>query len=462
MQRNINENDINSLQAKEIITIAMPAVFETLFTTFTSIIDTKMVSSMGTKAISAIAVTDQPRLFIMSTFLAINTVISALVAYKHGSNDRKGANSIYVTALILVGMGSIILGVVAALAARPIMLLCSGQADTMDMSVMYFRIIMLGMIFNTLFMANNATLRGCGFTKVTFVSNAIACLVHIVFDYLLIGGNLGFPALGIEGAAFATIIGNIVALIVNMNYMLKKDAFVSLLYSVKNEVKPTIDSVKEIYAMWKNVLVENLMTRIGFLISSSITARIGSLAMSVYAVGQHLMNVNYAIGNGFQTAAVALLGKCKGAGKYATMRKYANRILRYGLLFALVLSVLIVVFARPYYSFFNTEEVFIQMGIYVCWIIAIISPIQVTKIIFTGFLQGLGQMKQTMIAAIVAVTIVQPICNLIFIVILPWGLWGVWLSVLISQGTWLLIMRHYYAKTIATLPTEDIGIATAN
>ena len=75
-----NEKSLN----KEILTIGVPAFLESLFTTFASVIDSKMVSAMGVSAISAVSVTNQPRLFVFSIFFALNTVTTSLIARYHG------------------------------------------------------------------------------------------------------------------------------------------------------------------------------------------------------------------------------------------------------------------------------------------------------------------------------------------------------------------------------------------
>ena len=70
---------------KEIWVIAVPAIVESLFNTFSSIIDSRMISRVGTKAIAAISVTNQPRLFVYCVFFAMNTALSALVAHSVGA-----------------------------------------------------------------------------------------------------------------------------------------------------------------------------------------------------------------------------------------------------------------------------------------------------------------------------------------------------------------------------------------
>ena len=87
---------------REILKIGIPTFLETLFSTFASIIDSKMVSAMGVTAISAVSVTNQPRLFIYSIFFALNIVTSSLVARYHGKGDRKAANMVFDHTLKLV------------------------------------------------------------------------------------------------------------------------------------------------------------------------------------------------------------------------------------------------------------------------------------------------------------------------------------------------------------------------
>lgn len=88
--------------------IGVPSFLETLFTTFTNIIDSKMVSALGVSAISAVSVTNAPRLFILSVFFALNIVLTSLVARSYGQNDQDEANRIFDTVIKIVFTLSII------------------------------------------------------------------------------------------------------------------------------------------------------------------------------------------------------------------------------------------------------------------------------------------------------------------------------------------------------------------
>lgn len=274
------KNDLSV--TKEIIKISIPSVFELLFLTMAAIIDSKMVSSMGITAISAVSVTNQPSLFLMSIFFAVNIVASSLTARYIGRQDRDGANRIMMTALSVTLVFAIVVSVLSILFARQIMIICSNQPDTLESSIIYFRIIMGGLIFNVLFLAVNAVFRGCGKTNLTFVSNLVSCIVNVVMNYLLIDGHLGFPALKVRGAAIATVLGNAAALCVCVALLLRKSEYINLHYCIKNKIRFSKDILNEMWGMWNKVFPENVLNRVGFLIIGIIASRTGSLAMSVY------------------------------------------------------------------------------------------------------------------------------------------------------------------------------------
>lgn len=442
----------NSLTIKkEVWQIGVPAIIESLFTTFASIIDTKMVSALGVTAISAVSVTNQPKLFIFSLYFAVNVTISAMVARCLGQNNRKRANEYLVSAIILSVISCLIISVVCVVAARPIMLFCSGQKDTMDLSVAYFRIVMGGMIFNILFMLINSALRGCGYTKITMQTNIVSSVVNICFNYLLINGRLGFPRLEIRGAALATVLGTVVALVVSTFKLFHEEFFVNARYILKERIRISKDACMELFFMWKNICLENLMTRVGYLISSMITARIGSFDMSIYSIGMTLMNITFAFGDGLQSAAVALIGRSVGERRSDKVQDFTIAIQKCGFECSIVIGILYAIFGRLYYSFFSADPVFINKGMIICFIIAVIGPILVAQIIFNGVLKSMNCTKQTLYAAVISVTLVNPVGAFICAFLMDMGIWGVWMGILISQLTRFLILLHLYNKQLPLL-----------
>lgn len=430
---------------KEIIKISVPSFLETLFNTFTGIIDSKMVSALGVSAISAVSVTNQPKLFIFSIFFALHTVTTSLVAKYYGKDDQVSANQVLDHVLKLVVLLSLGLGVLSVLLAKPIMMLFSGQQDTMENSILYFRIIMGGMIFNLLYMTINAALRGIGETKLTFADNVLSCAVNILFNYLLIEGHCGFPALGIKGAAIATVLGQAAALVMCILFLCRKQIFISLPFCLRQKYHMTLKSLNEIIEMTKSCAVDNLNMRLALLFISGITARIGSYQLAVYSVGNYLLNINYALGTGLQTSGLTLIGRAWGKGDLELVTTTRKTITKLGMTCAVILGIVIAAGGRPFFSFFSQDEAFIRMGTISSVLIGIITISQTLKFIYSGCLQGMGMMKQSMFCSVIAFTGVNLVSVLLTVLVFRMGIWGVWLSTFLSQ-TVQAAMLYYYVR----------------
>lgn len=440
--------------SKEIYKIGVPSFLETLFTTFTNIIDSKMVSALGVTAISAISVTNAPRLFVLSVFFSINIVLTSLVARCVGEKNRDEANRIFDLILKAVIVASVILSILSVALARPLMIVFSHQEDTLDASVLYFRIIMGGMIFNTVFMAINAAMRGFGKTNLTFISNVVSSVVNIILNYLLIEGHFGFPALGIKGAAIATVAGMVAACILMTIVAMKKDLFVNIPYCIGKKYKYTKEGTAEVLEMYKSTFTDNLATRVSILIISAIVARIGSFQMAIYSIGMHLLNVNVAVGTGLQTAAVALIGRSHGAKDKELLKQYKNNIITLALYSAFFLAALFILGGKTFYGFFSNDPEFISIGTKSCYFIAAITISQTLKFAYVGCLQGVGAMKEVMRASIVSFAFVNLSVLAVCVFILNLGIWGVWLASLIAQ-TVQMFMVWNYTKNLEAL-REDV------
>ena len=188
-----------------------------------------MVSSLGSYAVAAVGLTTQPKFMGLSLFFALNVAISALVARRRGQNKQEEANRLLYTALIFLVGAAVVLSIAFVALANQIIRLCGSTPETHDSAVAYFRIIMGGMIFNCIQMGINSAQRGAGNTKITMRTNMTSNTINIIFNYLLIGGHFRFPALGIQGAALATVLGTVVASIMSIASIIKKTALSAFL-----------------------------------------------------------------------------------------------------------------------------------------------------------------------------------------------------------------------------------------
>lgn len=418
----------------EAIRMAWPAVLESFFVALAGMIDTMMVSTLGTYAVAAVGLTTQPKFIALALFLSSNIAVNALAARRFGQKNRENANKILYTAIVFVIISAVIISTVTFIGADQIIRWCGSNTDTHEAGVTYFRVIQAGMIFNVLSLVINAAQRGCGNTQIAMTTNVTSSIVNIVFNYLLIGGNFGFPRLGMFGAALATVLGTVVACIMSIISISKSDCFLSIPYIIKHKIKPGFDAFRSIISLSFNLLLENIAMRIGFLTTSIIAAKLGTDAFAAHQVGMNLLSLAFSLGDGMQVAAVALIGRSLGEKNTEKAKHYGNICQKIGFIISVVLAVIMFFFGREIFSLFFNKADILDMGVLISRYIMIIVLFQVSQIIFAGCLRGAGDIKYCLWASLISVTIIRTLVTWSLAGgILNLGLSGIWLGVLSDQ-----------------------------
>lgn len=423
----------NKENIKKTLNIAWPAILESFFAAFAGLVDSLMVSSLGAYAVAAVGLTTQPKFVGLALFVASNVSISALVARRKGEGNREDANRIFVTFLTFLVFAAILMSVVMVVFADPIIRLCGSEETTHDSAVLYFRIIMGGMIFNVLQMGINSAQRGAGNTRITMRTNLVSNTINIIFNYLLIGGKLGFPALGIRGAALATVLGTVVSSIMSLASVWKKDNFVSIPYIILERLRPTLQALRSIIHVGYSVFAEQILMRIGFMLTAIMAADQGMEAMAAHQVGMNIMGLSFSFGDGLQATAVALIGFSLGAKKPDLAKEYGRTCRMLGTIISVVLAIVYFLSASWLYHLFFEEEEIVVIGVGIMRVIIFIVILQIAQVIYMGCLRGAGDTLYTAIASTISVTIIRTFGSWFFGYVLQWGIIGIWMGVVADQ-----------------------------
>ncbi|MBP5659876.1 MAG: MATE family efflux transporter [Lachnospiraceae bacterium] len=392
-----------------------------------------MVSSLGSNAVAAVGLTTQPKFLGLSLFFALNVSISALVARRRGEDRKEDANRILVSALLFIVMAAAVISTLLVTFSGGILSFCGSNADTHDSEVTYFNIIMGGMIFNCIQMGINAAQRGAGNTKITMRTNVTSNLVNIVFNYLLIGGKFGFPALGIKGAAIATVLGTVVASIMSVLSLFEKDCFVSIPYIIRNKIKPDISAFQSLVKVGYSVFFEQMLMRIGFMATSIMAAKMGTAQMAAHQVGMNIMSLSFSFGDGLQATAVALIGRSLGQAREDLAKEYGRTCRMMGACISVVLAFFYFFGGKILMSAFFSEAEIVKIGVGITRIIILVVIFQVSQVIYMGCLRGAGDTGYTAMASIISVTIIRTAFSYLCGYMLGFGINGVWMGILADQ-----------------------------
>lgn len=431
---------------RKAISVAWPAMAESFFVTLAGMIDTMMVSAMGSYAVAAVGLTNQPKFIGLTLFFGVNIAVSALIARRKGEQRRENANEIMLTGMLLTAALCVVISLLFVVFAPQIMTAAGSNVDTHEAAVEYFRIIMGGTFFNVLTMIINAAQRGSGNTRLSMVTNLTSSVVNVFFNYLLIGGNLGFPKLGIRGAAIATVLGTVVSAAMAVYSLFRPNSYIRIPDMIRNRIRATKESLKSIWNLAYNSSMENIAMRVGFVATALLAARLGTDEFAAHNIGMNILGLGFSFADGMQVAAVALTGEALGAGRKQEAREYGSICQRIGFLISIGLAVLLLVGGRWFYSLYFSEAHILDMGVLITRYTMVIVLLQISQIIYTGCLRAAGDVRYTLVVALISVTVIRTVMTLLLVAVFNLGLHGIWLGVLSDQLSRFLLMRRRFRQ----------------
>ena len=207
--------------------------------------------------------------------------------------------------------------------------------------------------------------------------------------------------------------------------ILKADGFISLPYIMKNRIFPAATSFLHLVKVGYSVFFEQILMRIGFMLTAIMAAKQGTDAMAAHQVGMNIMGLSFSFGDGLQAAAVALIGRSLGAGDEELAKEYGRICRMFGGVIAVCLAVIYFIGAKPLMNLFFAEEHIVAIGVNIMRVIILVVVFQISQVVYMGCLRG---------ADIVGSFLGGYVFGL--------GIVGIWMGVLADQ-----ISRFLFAST---------------
>ena len=411
--------------------MAWPAAIESILVALVGAVDTMMVGGIGAEAIAAVGITNQPKLILMALIMSLNIGVTAVVARRRGEKNRQGALACLKQSLMISAGISLLLSVLGFFFASPLLCVAGAADDILADSVTYFRVLMCGIMLTSISLTINAAQRGCGNTKISMRTNLTANVVNVVFDYLLIGGHFGFPQMGVAGAALATVLGNLVACIMSIWSVTKKDTFLTITgWRGWTFDRKTVTSVMNISS---GAMVEQVFMRVGFFAYAAIVARLGTIAFSTHQICMNIIGLSFSFGDGLSVAAASLVGQSLGARRSDMAMIYGKTAQRVAFAASTLLFFLFI-FGRYFLMrLFTAEPEIIAQGAMIMIIIAFTTHAQTSQVVMTGSLRGAGDTKYVALTAFLSIAVIRPLLTWLLCMVCSFGLAGAWIALLIDQ-----------------------------
>ena len=449
---NIKKNQLppnvtSKMLYSDIIKLAWPSVVEMTLTQLASMIDLMMVGSLGAWALSAVGLTVQPKFLLMILFMSMNVGATAMVARYKGAGEQKKANLIMRQALLITLVFAIVSSSIGYIFSKQLIIFMGApDAKTLASGTAYLKIQMVGFTFMALTSTITAVLRGVGNSRTAMIYNLTANVVNVIFNYLLIEGNFGFPRMEVVGASLATIIGQFVAFIFAFIYITKGNQYLFLRF--KDSFKPDSASMKQIFTIGTPAMMEQLVMRVGIIIYVITIAGLGTVAYAVHQICMSIQALSFMNGQGFAISATSLTGQSLGKNRPDMAHAYNHRTRRLGMSVSVILGLIFIFFGKNIISLYNTDTDIVEQGARIMLFVGLTQPLQSSQFILTGALRGAGDTKATAVITFITVLILRPAIAIYLINYLHWGLEGAWVAFIADQTvrSILVLLRYNSGK----------------
>ncbi len=413
-KREKDENDDEKLGSmyKRVLSIAWPAALEGLLLTLMNSFDTMMVGKLGSAAIASVGLCAQPRMILLLLAQSLSVGTTAVVARRKGEGDQEAALSTLKQSLAIILVLGVLMTALGILLAGPLLKLAGANEETLGDAETYFRIICMTMTASFVTLCICAAMRGIGKTRITMVVNMTANVVNVFLNYCLIGGHLGFPALGVRGAAIATAVGTLVGFVVALIVVLKKGGYLSLRpFTGFRFDKKTI---KSLVTVGSGTIAESVFMRIGFLLNGKLIAGVSTAAYATNQIVQQVSSLTFTLGDGVSSACTSLVGQSMGANLKQKALSYAKVGRRISIFMSLAIM-LFTFFGRFWLPTLFTTETDIIAAASLCFLVLLVGIYpQNQRVMIAGCLRGAGDVRFVALVSLISVAIIRPLTTWFF------------------------------------------------
>lgn len=393
-----------------LIKMALPMMVSMFVQSLYNVVDSIFVARIGEDALSAISMTFPIQMLMISTALGTAIGMSALLSRFLGAKDFERVNRVAQNGLFLAFISYIVFFLMS-FGAHRFMAFQIDDHNIIELGSSYLTIVMRLSLFVFIQIMFERFLQGTGKTIYILFTQASGAITNIILDPILIFGLLGAPRLGVRGAAYATVIGQFVGVIIGflLNYYKNKDVNFR-----KRGFRPDIYEIKEIYKIGVPTIVMQSIGSVMIFCINLILAGFGSTAVATFGVYFKLQSFVFMPVFGFNNAIVPIVAYNYGAHRPDRMRKVMEISMRYGIGMMLTGALMFFIIPEVLLSMFKPSEEMLRIGVPMLRIIAINFPFAGYAITRSGIFQALGKSIYSMYISIARqILVIVPVAYLL-------------------------------------------------
>lgn len=425
----------------ELLEIAVPVTLQCLLQSSFSVADQIMTGQLGSVNIAGIGLGGKFASIYSVLLAAVATAAGLMLAQYTGKKDARGAGrSFYINLTVAVALAAAFTALSLLFPAQ-LLGLYTDDAATVQKAAEYLRIYALGFLPMAVTSIFSAYLRCVQAAKLPLYAGLFAGAANTGLNYLLIFGRAGFPALGAQGAAIASVLAQVLGCVLTLALFFRLRSRRD--WALPFELRLGREQLKQYALILLPLLFCELMWSLGENVYAGIYGHVGTAAFAAMTLTNPLQSLVMGALSGLSQAAGVMVGKRLGAGSGERAYGDAKRLLRAGLFCSLLLSAAVLFLRRYYVLIFNVEENVRLMAAQILPAYALIAPVKVQNMILGGILRSGGRTGYVLAIDLVGTWVFG----------VPLGLWAAFVLRLPIAAVYFMLSLEECVRLVLSLIT---------
>ena len=451
---NTQENKMGAMPVNRLlISMSLPMMISMLVQALYNIIDSIFVSRINENALTAVSLAFPLQSLMIAFGVGTGVGINALLSRALGEKDSEKVNKAAVNGIFLDGVNFVIFLLIGLFAATPFYLSQTGDAEIFSYGKQYLSIVCccsLGMFTQFVF---ERLLQSTGKTFYTMLTQGMGALINIILDPIFIFGYFGLPAMGVAGAAIATVIGQTVAGIAAVAVNLKKNTEIKLQF---RGFRPDMAIIGEIYKVGVPSII---MQSIGSFMTygmNQILLAFTSTAATVFGVYFKLQSFVFMPIFGLNNGMVPIVAYNFGARNKERLTRTVKLSMVYAVCLMAAGFLVFQIFPAQLFAMFDASETMLAIGVPALRIISLSFVLAGFVIVSGSVFQALGNGVYSLIVSVARQLLV--LLPVAFLLSLTGNLNAVWwafpIAELVSFGVSVFFLIRIYRRVIRHVGEE--------
>lgn len=426
-----------------LMSMAVPMMLSMLMQSLYNIVDSIFVSRLGTEALTAVSLVYPLQNIIVAVAVGMGVGMGSAISIYMGAKNYEGAHKTATIGMFLTLIHAVLFVVIGIAVTRPFLSMFTDNPTILKWGSEYGYIV-LGLSFGSLFqIALEKIFQSIGDMVTTMVLLASGCVINIILDPILIFGAFGLPAMGVQGAAIATVIGQICAFFLYILVYKKKNIGVKIEWKYLCYDKAII---KKIYSV--GIPSSIMMSLPSLLVSilNGILAQISDLHVAVLGIYFKLQTFIYMPANGVIQGMRPIVGYNYGAGNKKRMTETINMSLLIVAVIMAIGTIGAMVFPKEILLLFAAKEDMMVVGVESLRVISLGFLVSTIGIVYSGAFEALGKGRESLIVSLLRQLVITiPLGYLLSGVM---GALGIWIAFPVAELIASIIGFVLYRKML--------------